>query len=264
MNDLTAIVPYRGDAHGIRRRNLDVVLKWLTGAGIPTILAEHSDIPDVELHVPEGVRRLHVAAGDRPFNKASACNDGFLHAGTKFIALVDADTLMEMDAFLDCASAVRDDLDAVRPYGHLVELDEPTTIAVARDAQLPAALRGARDDPRAGEQIPLCGGLVILRAAAYESVGGMDESFEGWGGEDDALSMALIRSGLRCGVHDTNTAFHLFHPRSPESRYGHPHYLRNRERAIWWHEAGAAEIAAETHDARERLAARRALLPYSP
>ena len=135
----------------------------------------------------------------------------------------------------------------------LPELDEEAPHRILEYADLPEAESGARDDSREGERIPLCGGIVVLASSAYESVGGMDESFEGWGGEDDALSAALGRAGLKCGILEVGAAFHLAHPRSMESRYGHAHYARNLERARWWHEASDNEIAEQVRTSRDLL-----------
>lgn len=257
--DLTAIVPFRDDTDRIRRRNLDVVMGWLASAGIPVLLCEYADVPSTDLNLTENAVHVFVASGVRPFNKARACNAGFRRVSTPLVALVDADTFMPMRGFAECAAAVREGLDAVRPFGHLVDLDEQTSAAVARgdvsvDETSWPVTQTHRDDSRSGEHIPLCGGLVILRASAYEAVGGMDEAFEGWGGEDDALSAALLRSGLRCGVHDGHPAYHLAHPRTPEGRYGHEHYVRNRDRARWWHDAGETELAEAIAVGRQRLA----------
>lgn len=252
-SDFTAIVPYRTDELGARRRNLEVVIRWLTSADIEVVLVEHTTTPDSILELPASVNRLHIPANAQPFNKALACNVGFVATDTPIIALVDADTLVPTPSLMQSVQAVRDGLDAVRPYGRLIEFDETSTIALQEGAPLPEPQPGERDDAREGEHIPLCGGIVIIRSSAYESVGGMDESFHGWGGEDDALSVALARKGVQCGILEHEAAFHLAHPRSLESRYGHPHYAKNLERARWWHEASDGEIKEHMSEQYARL-----------
>lgn len=57
-------------------------------------------------------------------------------------------------------------------------------------------------------------GIVAMPRAAFELVGGFDERFTSWGGEDDMMRCALetlYAPPLRHG-----TAFHLWHPRPPE------------------------------------------------
>ncbi len=256
-SDLTAIVPYRADESGARRRNLEIVIKWLIGDGLNVVLVEHSTAPDPDLELPASVKRIHIQADDQPFNKALACNVGFVAADSPMIALVDADTLVPTQSLMQSIHAVRNDLDAVRPFGRLVELDEDSTNAISDGAPLPSSQVGVRDDARQGEYIPLCGGIVIIRSSAYERVGGMDETFQGWGGEDDALSVALARKGMRCGILEHEAAFHLAHPRSVESRYGHANYAMNLERARWWHEASDADIEAYMIRESARLRAAR-------
>ena len=253
MTDVVAIVPYRADGQGYRRRNLGIVLEWLDEAAVPVVLVEHSDELDPELELATSVTRVHLPAEGRPFNKARACNAGFTRARATILALVDADTFVPKAALHASIDAVRGELDVVRPYGRLIELDEDSTRGIAEGAPLPDAPPAARNDAREGERIPLCGGIAVLKSSAYESVGGMDETFEGWGGEDDALSVALIRAGLQCGILEQGAAFHLAHPRSMESRYGHAHYAGNLERARWWHEASDDEIAEHVRMSRDDL-----------
>lgn len=253
MTDVVAIVPYRADEQGFRRRNLEIVLAWLYEAAVPAFLIEHSDEPDIELELAMPVTRVHIPAIGRPFNKARACNAGFSHARATILALVDADTFVPKAALHASIEAVHGELDVVRPYGRLLELDEDATRAIGEGGPLPDAPPAARDDAREGERIPLCGGIAVLKSSAFESVGGMDERFEGWGGEDDALSVALTRAGLQCGILEQGAAFHLAHPRSVESRYGHAHYAGNLERARWWYEASEEEIARHMRASRERL-----------
>lgn len=253
MSHVVAIVPYRVDEAGFRRRNLEIVLGWLKEGGISVVLVEHADAPDESLACADTVTRVHVPADGAPFNKARACNAGFASTDAPIIALVDADTLVPLTSLNASVEAVIKGMDVVRPYGRLIELDEEDTHRLYEGAELPAVEIGTRDDSREGERIPLCGGIVVLTSSAFESVGGMDENFEGWGGEDDALSAALGRARLQCGILEQGAAFHLAHPRSMESRYGHAHYASNLERARWWYEASDEEIAEHIRTNRDRL-----------
>lgn len=57
-------------------------------------------------------------------------------------------------------------------------------------------------------------GVVAMPRAAFEAVGGFDQRFRGWGGEDDAMRAALETlwgAPTRIGI-----AYHLWHPRPPE------------------------------------------------
>lgn len=69
---------------------------------------------------------------------------------------------------------------------------------------------------------------VVVPRSVWETVGGMDERFKGWGWEDIALDRS---ARTLCGgterVH--GELFHLWHPRSEEREHGHPDYQANRD-----------------------------------
>ncbi len=61
-------------------------------------------------------------------------------------------------------------------------------------------------------------GVVVLPREAFERVGGFDQRFKGWGGEDDAMRAALEAlwsPPTRYGI-----ALHLWHPRPLEHTTG--------------------------------------------
>lgn len=66
-----------------------------------------------------------------------------------------------------------------------------------------------------------------MRRDAFAALGGWDERFRGWGGEDDALTHRIERSRLACTELDTAAALHLWHPRPNETTFGQPHYADN-------------------------------------
>lgn len=253
-SDLTVIVPYRGDPSGERARNAIVVLRHFARRGAVVVLVEHSASPDEALELPLGANRIHVAT-DGPFSKAVACNVGFAASSTSVIALVDADMLIRGDTIETCVRLVRMTGSVIRPFGLLKELPVAEVASRGVDACLPRIRVDQASDGRDREQIPLCGGLVLMPASTFERVGGLDERFLGWGGEDDALSAALMRAstGVTCRVLRTEAALHLRHSRRSQERYHHAHYIINRERAAWWWQAPESEIQAAMADGRVRL-----------
>ncbi|MBO8156432.1 MAG: hypothetical protein H0Z32_08240 [Bacillaceae bacterium] len=78
------------------------------------------------------------------------------------------------------------------------------------------------------------GGMNILRRSDFEKVGGYDERFIGWGGEDDAFACAM---DTLCGHHLRldEDIFHLWHPSLRAS--GNPNYQKNAELAAKYCEA---------------------------
>jgi N-terminal domain of galactosyltransferase len=250
----TAIVPFRPDTAGARAANLAAVLRWLTTMPVDVVVAHHGPAPAPDRSPSSTPRYVHVPS-DGAFSKAAACNAGYVATSTPVIALVDADMLVDSRPFLGCVTRVLGGVDVIRPFGHLVDLDQATSQRV-RDGAAPSEQHLAAPSPgREGEVIPICGGIVILRSDAFERAGGMDETFAGWGGEDDALSTALVRTGSDCRILSAERAYHLWHERDAVERYRHPRYDLNAERARWWRNASDADIARATEAGRRRLRA---------
>jgi GT2 family glycosyltransferase len=73
------------------------------------------------------------------------------------------------------------------------------------------------------------GGIFVIGREPYLRLGGFDERFRGWGGEDDAMTIKLRRAGMRLAECGERPALHLSHPRGPESTQGQPNYSSNRQ-----------------------------------
>jgi predicted glycosyltransferase involved in capsule biosynthesis len=256
MEKFCAIVPYRNDGGSSRRRNAEIILRWLSSGGVPALLVEHSDSIDESLQVSMEATRIHLPAHGHDFNKSLACNAGVVEAKVPVVALVDADTFISMPRFLECLHAVQDEFEVIRPFGKLIELDESETQELAGGGEFPQARVIKGDEARRGERIPLGGGIVIIRTATFLGIGGMDESFEGWGGEDDAFTSVLTRTNAHRAILETEVAFHLNHPRLTESRYMHPNYEKNVARMKWWNDASNEEIDRAMRLGHERLIAK--------
>lgn len=247
-----AIVPYRVDPSGNRRINAEAVLTWLSELNITVMLSEHAEQPDNELSVPAGVIRVFTESTGA-FNKACACNRGFSASTDDVIAIVDADTLMNSQVFTATLNRVATHDEVIRPFSRLCELTEDQRDAYLQSAVLPQPSQTDRDDSREGDVIPLCGGIVIMQRARYFSVGGVDERFQGWGGEDDALSDALVRTGATIKVVKNEPAFHLWHDRDMRERSGHAHYRANVYLANWWRHCSEADMADHISRAQSLL-----------
>jgi N-terminal domain of galactosyltransferase len=127
------------------------------------------------------------AAKPGPFNKAWTVNVGVRHTPGRpeAICILDADVLVDREFVERNAARFR------RPgtgghltYRNMLSLDEPATSHAIRE-------RVERHQPTADPDFfrgfmlrrpPGC--CVWVRAAAYDRIGGMDERYEGWGGED--------------------------------------------------------------------------------
>lgn len=231
MNPATYVLTYRADADGHRRRNLDAVLAWLVPqARIDVILVEQDTTPTLTSRLPHPRCRVAFAYNPEPFNKSWGLNIGFRLAQTPWIGFGDADVIVA-DALWPCFELLGQGMLAAKPYRRLVDLDEEESQRVRAGDFAYAPVRASHAAPNReaiGERIVFAGGSVVLRRDVFAALGGWDERFRGWGGEDDALSHRIERSRIACTELDTTAALHLWHPRPAEATFGQPHYPDNR------------------------------------
>ena len=226
----SAILTYRGASGTERRENLDAVLAWLARTpDLEVVVVEqdtHQSLVPPLVHERASVVFAYNAG---PFNKAWGLNVGARASGGSVLLFGDADVIVPGglgDAARLCAGRAQ----VVKPYRDLIDL---TSEASARVRELGAdALAGhdaafARNRDGIGERLSLCGGWFAIRRDAFAALGGFDERFVGWGGEDDAMTTKVERVRLATFELDGGPALHLWHPRSVPSTSGHAHYASN-------------------------------------
>jgi hypothetical protein len=82
---------------------------------------------------------------------------------------------------------------------------------------------------------------IVVPRALWESVGGFDERFEGWLGEDAAFYAAC--QALVGVERFEGPCFHLWHPRSPEKNPALPEFQAN-ERLLARYKAARRDTEA--------------------
>ena len=70
------------------------------------------------------------------------------------------------------------------------------------------------------------GGAYVCQPRAWDSLGGQDERFTGWGNEDTAFSLVADRL-QRCHLRVHGTIYHLWHPYSESRDPEHPEHRAN-------------------------------------
>ena len=226
----SAIVAYRGGPGSDRRANLDAVLAWLwRSPAIEVIVVEQDAYPRLEGPLPHPAARVVFAYHAGPFAKAWGLNVGARLSEGGVLLFGDADVIvpggLEQAASI-CASRVQ----VVKPYRELVDLT-PDETALVREQGEDAPVRRDATTPRnrdaIGERLVLCGGWFAIRRDAFAAIGGFDERFVGWGGEDDAMTIKVERTRLATCELEPGPAWHLWHPRDAATTSDQPHYASN-------------------------------------
>lgn len=225
------IIPYRSSQDPLRYQNLLAVLHCLSHIDeLEIILVEQSTQPSLSTSKIDCQQHV-VILNDKPFNRSRCFNEGVRHAKSPIVILGDADIVMYSQEMQRCIEACNTSFDAVNPYGQVVDL----TLAESAKFKDNLVFDDSWSKKEGRKDICFCGGIVLYRKQFYEQLGGFDERFEGWGGEDNGMSVKTQKSieyNLLPGkvIHEyTNfTAYHLWHEKPAMTTYGHTSYDKNR------------------------------------
>jgi hypothetical protein len=231
MHKASYILTWRRGEDTQRHDNLLAVLAWLAHyPQFEPILIEQDDAPHLDGALPHPACTHAFAYNPGPFNKSWGLNVGFRLSRHPWLVFADADIVLG-DALPAALDYLARGAQAVKPYRRLLDLDEADSARLRggdfdwipdRDSGAPRNREGE------GEYIVFAGGVFLITRAAFVRVGGWDERFRGWGGEDDAMSYRLERARVPALELDTRPALHLAHPRPAAATTGQPHYAANR------------------------------------
>ncbi|HEX3633881.1 MAG TPA: galactosyltransferase-related protein [Casimicrobiaceae bacterium] len=232
MEDTAYILIYRENGDGERRDNLLAVLRWLERRPrLEVIVLEQDGVPRFDPTPTSVNRRMLFAYNPGLFNKSWGFNVAARQTARPILVFADADVVV--DSSLDQAiDLCRDGVDAAKPYRRIVDLtaDESRRVRAGDWGFVPQRPADAPPNREATQEfVVFAGGLFVIGREPYLRLGGFDERFRGWGGEDDAMTIKLQRSGMRLAECGKRPALHLWHPRKPEDTHKQPHYAANRQ-----------------------------------
>jgi hypothetical protein len=217
------LIPFRDrEGGGLRTRNLLACLTALAdqedGPGHRVTIVETDSEPRSRDLLEPLVDQYLFARKDGLFNKSWAVNVG-VRAGpaTPYVCVLDADILVDRSFVARNVRRLREEGHGTHlPFRWSLSLDEPSTLGAIelrngdRAGDVPTSLlRGLllREPP---------GGCVWLRRDVFLAVGGFDERYEGWGGEDDDV-IARLTAAASLRRYD-DALLHLNHPRPRMTR----------------------------------------------
>jgi GT2 family glycosyltransferase len=210
-----------------------------------------------------------------PFNRAGARNACVRHAeaeGWDVVVILDADTLPPKQALLEAVAAAGDG-GIHQPFRYCVTLNPELSVT-------PMNVTDQHFDSKTAERIWISpGSCYIVKPAVYWEVGGQDEGFVNWGGEDAAFMLAARALSVPVTRHPTspttkanalNTAIQLHHGDAADRRH-HPTYKATQLRQSIYHQHSRRsrkmrQWLEERHlpGAEQRWATRQAIARWSP
>lgn len=192
--------------HRDREGNLARVLDWLKSfPDLDVVVVEQDNMR--RFRPPAGVRHV-FARSSAPYNRSWSFNIAYREIDSPIMIFGDSDIIMRPSEFRAALEAA-DSLDVVSPYSSVLDLDRHESEMSMDDmVSIGRPGRGETDH----QKINICGGIVIFSRDAFERVGGWDEEFVGWGGEDDMMTFKVEAAGLKAASLPFR-CYHLWHPR---------------------------------------------------
>lgn len=222
---MLVVIPFRDrTANGSRLRNLLACLLSLrdqtaTRENYRVLVVESDATPRWRDVLTPYTDRYLFAPNGGPFNKSWAVNTGVMDDGgaAECMCILDADVLVDRDFVTrNRARFERPGVMGYLPYRDMWNLDEDSTCRAIKQRLHCGTSEPNPEHLRAFVLRRPPGACVWLRLSAFHTVGGMDERFEGWGGEDNDFVYRL----------DTYSAFdsyndpllHMYHEPSAALR----------------------------------------------
>ena len=224
-----------------------VVLKSLMGQShrsMEIIVVEQSPSPQLRSFLPACVRYFHDEVEiDAAFNKSRALNIAAAHANGRSLIIHDADYVAPCDYIKQCCH-VLNDADAVRPARFNFHLDRESTMSVIAEC-------GSLDLVGVESTVQNNPTPIAVRKSVYWGIGGHDESFVGWGGEDvEFLSRLRTKNVCEGGW---LPIIHLWHPAAPKKETGDRNQQLQDERLSMPAEDRIAELVSQRLNERSGM-----------
>jgi hypothetical protein len=206
---------------------------------IDCVVVEQDIQAQIAAQLPAWVRHVHTPppTPDMPYCRSWAFNVGVKYCRADVLVLHDNDMLVPADYAANILKHVRRGYELVNLKRFIFYLNEPHTRSLFSGAA------GLTDEaPLAIVQNLEAGGSVAITRRAYEQIGGMDEAFIGWGGEDNEFWERA--QTLRVWPYAYLPIVHLWHAAQSEK------HQTNRDTHLLYQELSA--IPAETRIAQLR------------
>lgn len=169
--------------------------------------------------LPEAEVVVGTDDGEEPFHKTVALNRAVEQATGDLLMLMDADTWCPSEQLTEAMQGIEaDPTHWWRPWNVKLKLGEADTERVLTFVRWDGTAPKDSEHPSRRESLNTYWAAPphLFTREHYERVGGFDERFRGWGGEDEAFALAMRAIVGRPKV-VRGQAIHLWHSRMGKS-----------------------------------------------
>lgn len=213
--------------------------------GVPVIVARRNDnghrdrlwrfLKQYYWHLPiyEGYHK------DGPFNRSLGLNIAATMAGNWDVGVfIDSDAYIAPKQLEEAVELARRTQKVVSPFTTVAELNQPATMQVLESGEPLFSPADGQLEKIRTERLQTQSLVLVVPRNIFEQIGGFDEKFVGWGGEDNAFWHAATVVGGEVLRLD-GSVYHMWH--QPASRQYQPknnqrwqRYLRAKTREDLW------------------------------
>ena len=180
-----------------------------TGVNLECIVIEQDTKSLIKEFLPAWVKHLFLKTetSSEVYNRSAAFNHGGRNARGKILLLHDNDMLIPNTYCKDIATLVSRGYEAINIKRYIFYLTRSHSEKIIRSLNVPI------EAPEYIVQNLEAGGSMAITKNAYFAIGGMDEEFVGWGGED--IEFWKRCSLLKRWIWGYQPILHLWHQSQP-------------------------------------------------
>lgn len=164
---------------------------------------------------------IEICTGDSdisPYSRAAGINSAAKKATKDIFIIVDADLIFNINDVKKAIDMISK-FYFIIPYNKLIKLNEEKTKELI---QKQSTLGIDKIDTKNGlvyDRLDyLVGGMCVITRSAFESVGGYNEIFRGWGAEDNAFYKSIEYLYKNYMTRIESTLIHLYHTYSSNDK----------------------------------------------